>query len=89
MKVHVLHENPDWYAPLDAALGAAGVPHQQWLLGDGLLDLDDEPPDGVFWSRASASSLPANLPRRAISLGPHFYEYPPARCLRTQSAAPV
>lgn len=56
MKVHVLHENPDWYAPLDAALGAAGVPHQQWLLGDGQLDLDDEPPGGVFWSRMSASS---------------------------------
>jgi hypothetical protein len=56
VKVHVLHENPDWYAPLDAALGAAGIPHQPWLLGDGLLDLDDEPPDGVFWSRVSASS---------------------------------
>jgi hypothetical protein len=54
--VHVLHENPDWYAPLDAALGAAGVPHRQWLLGDGQLDLDDEPPAGVFWSRMSASS---------------------------------
>jgi hypothetical protein len=56
VKVHVLHENPDWYAPLDAALGAAGVPHRQWLLGDGQLDLDDEPPAGVFWSRMSASS---------------------------------
>ena len=56
MKVHVLHENPDWYAPLDAALAAAGVAHQQWLLTGGLLDLDDPPPAGVFWSRMSASS---------------------------------
>ena len=56
MKVHVLHENPDWYAPLGAAFDAAGLPHEQWLLGDGALDLDDEPPAGVFWSRTSASS---------------------------------
>ena len=40
MKVYVLHENPDWYAPLGAAFDAAGVPHEQWLLGDGVLDLD-------------------------------------------------
>ena len=52
----MLHENPDWFAPLGAALDAAGVPHEQWLLGDGLLDLDDTPPLGVFWSRLSASS---------------------------------
>ena len=56
MKVHVLHENPDWYAPLAAAFDAAGVPHEQWLLGEGALDLGDRPPRGVFWSRMSASS---------------------------------
>jgi hypothetical protein len=56
VKVHVLHENPDWYAPLAAAFDAAGVPHEQWLLGEGPLDLDEPPPSGVFWSRMSASS---------------------------------
>jgi hypothetical protein len=56
VKVHVLHENPEWFAPLDAALEAAGVPCEQWLLGDGMLDLDEPPPEGVFWSRLSASS---------------------------------
>ena len=56
MKVHVLHENPDWFAPVAAALDAAGVPHEQWLLGDAVLDLDEEPPRGVYWSRMSASS---------------------------------
>lgn len=56
MKVHVLHENPDWFAPIGAALNKAGVPHEQWLLGDGLLDLGEPPPPGVFWSRMSASS---------------------------------
>jgi hypothetical protein len=52
----VLHENPEWFTPIGAALTAAGVPYEQWLLGDGLLDLDAEPPPGVFWSRMSASS---------------------------------
>lgn len=52
----MIHENPDWYAPLASAFDAEGVPHQEWQLGSGLLDLDEEPPPGVFWSRMSASS---------------------------------
>jgi hypothetical protein len=56
VKVHVLHENPQWYAPLGAAFDRAGVPHEQWLLGAGVLDLSEPPPRGVFWSRLSASS---------------------------------
>ncbi len=56
MKLHVIHENPDWYAPLAAAFDAAGLPHEPWLLGDAVIDLDEEPPAGVFWSRMSASS---------------------------------
>lgn len=55
-KVYVLHENPDWYPPFAAAFDAAGVEHEQWLLGEGPLDLDAEPPHGVFWSRMSASA---------------------------------
>src|SRR5689334_6649872 len=56
VKVHVLHENPDWFAPIGAALTQAGVPHEEWLLGDAALDLSEDPPPGVFWSRMSASS---------------------------------
>ena len=56
MTVFVLHENPDWYPPFAAAFDAEGVAHEQWLLGDGSLDLTEEPPPGVFWSRMSASS---------------------------------
>ena len=52
----MLHENPEWYAPLSAAFDAAGLPHEQWLLGEAVLDLDAAPPAGVFWSRMSASS---------------------------------
>jgi hypothetical protein len=56
MKVYVIHENPEWYPPIAAAFDAIGVPHEQWLLGDEVIDLDSEPPAGVFWSRMSASS---------------------------------
>lgn len=52
----MLHENPDWYPPLAAAFDAEGVAHEQWPLGGGPLDLDAEPPPGVYWSRMSASS---------------------------------
>ena len=62
MKVHVLHENPEWYPPFAAAFDAAGVAHEPWLLGDGVLDLDAEPPPGVFWSRMSASSYTRDHP---------------------------
>jgi hypothetical protein len=56
VKVHVLHENPDWFTPIGTALDAAAVPYEEWLIGDGMLDLDEPPPEGVFWSRLSASS---------------------------------
>jgi hypothetical protein len=62
MTVHVLHDNPEWFAPLAAAFDDAGVPYAQWLLGDGLLDLGEPAPDGVFWSRASASSFTRGRP---------------------------
>jgi hypothetical protein len=56
VQVHVIHENPDWYAPLGAVFDAAAVPHEQCLLGEAVLDLNEPPPPGVFWSRMSASS---------------------------------
>ncbi|HET7016628.1 MAG TPA: hypothetical protein VFI65_22085 [Streptosporangiaceae bacterium] len=56
MKVYVIHENPDWYPPIAAAFDALGVPSEQWLLGEEVIDLDAQPPAGVFWSRMSASS---------------------------------
>ncbi len=55
--VHAIHENPDWWPPFAAAFEAEGVPVQQWLLTGGQpLDLTGEPPEGVFWSRMSASA---------------------------------
>jgi hypothetical protein len=56
VKIYVINENPDWYPPVAAAFDALGLPHEQWQLGDEVIDLDAEPPAGVFWSRMSASS---------------------------------
>ena len=56
MKLYVLHENPDWHAPLAAAFDQAGLAHEQWLLGEAVVDLGAEPPPGIYWSRMSASS---------------------------------
>jgi hypothetical protein len=56
MRLYVLHENPDWYGPLAAAFDRAGLPHEQWLLGEAAIDLTEDPPAGVYWSRMSASS---------------------------------
>ncbi len=54
--VYILHENPDWIPPLAAALETAGVPYREWLVTGGSIDLNAEPPEGVFWSRLSASA---------------------------------
>ena len=55
MRIFVIHENDEWLPPFAAALDDAGLPWEPWFLDGGTLDLDAEPPDGVFWSRMSAS----------------------------------
>lgn len=55
-QIYALHENPDWFPPFAEAFAAEGVEYEEWLLTDGVLDLDEAPPEGVFWSRISASS---------------------------------
>lgn len=54
--VHVIHDNPDWLPPFRAAFETEGVPLREWLLTSGSFDLAELPPDGVFWSRLSASA---------------------------------
>lgn len=54
--MYVLHENPDWIPPFQAAFDLEGVPLKEWSLTSGSIDLSQPPPEGVFWSRLSASS---------------------------------
>jgi hypothetical protein len=54
--VYVLHESPEWYAPLDAALEGFGVPHDQIFLDRDTIDLSETPPLGVYFNRLSGTA---------------------------------
>tara|TARA_B100000678_G_scaffold28397_1_gene21051 strand:+ start:538 stop:1551 length:1014 start_codon:yes stop_codon:yes gene_type:complete len=55
-KVFVIHENSEWLPPFADALDVEGVAWEEWYLVEGALDLGTAPPEGVFYSRMSASS---------------------------------
>lgn len=55
-RIHVIHENDAWTAPLIAALERRGLPWESWHLAGGRLDPQAEPPAGVFYNRMSASA---------------------------------
>ena len=55
-KIYVIHENHEWTDPLKMELSARGLPHEDWFLHEGKLDLSQAPPEGVFYNRMSASS---------------------------------
>jgi len=55
-KLHVIHENPAWTAPLFEALEGRAVAYEDWDLTEGRVDLADTPPEGVFYNRMSASA---------------------------------
>jgi len=56
MKIYTLYENPDWMEPILRELDRAGLPHEEWFIQTGHFDLDEEPPEGIFFNRMSASS---------------------------------
>ena len=56
ISVYVIHENDEWLAPLQAAFNRESVPFQEWHLDEGSFDFDSPPPEGVFYSRMSASA---------------------------------
>ena len=55
-KIYVIHENHEWTGPLRTELYARGLPHEDWFLDRGKLDLSQAPPEGIFYNRMSASS---------------------------------
>lgn len=55
-KIYVIHENDEWVVPLKREFDALNLPYEEWFLSKGLLDLTQEPPEGVFYNRMSASS---------------------------------
>lgn len=55
-KIYVIHENSEWTVHLTKRLQELGLPYEEWHLDEGSVDLTQEPPVGVFYSRMSASS---------------------------------
>lgn len=61
-KIYLMHENHEWAAPLKEALEEKGLPYEDWFLDQGIFELSQEPPEGVFYNRMSASSHTRNHP---------------------------
>ncbi|SET27415.1 Glutathione synthase/RimK-type ligase, ATP-grasp superfamily [Oceanobacillus limi] len=55
-KIYVIHENSEWTEHLLKRLEELNLPYEDWLLDSGKVDLTSTPPEGVFYSRMSASS---------------------------------
>ena len=55
-RIHILHENDAWSAPLFEALQERGLPYEAWHLAEGRVAPAEAPPRGVFYNRMSASS---------------------------------
>lgn len=54
--IYIIHENNEWIPPFKEAFDRAGVEFREIFLTQGGINLDSIPPNGVFWSRLSASS---------------------------------
>lgn len=65
--IYIIHDNPEWIPPFSAAFEAEGLDLVEWLLPERVLDLAAAPPEGIFWSRLSASSH--------TRTDPHIKEY--------------
>jgi hypothetical protein len=55
-RIYVIHENDAWVTPLRREFEARTLPYAEWFLDEGVLDLREVPPRGVFYNRMSASS---------------------------------
>ena len=59
-KVYVIHENNDWTRHLVARLEELHIPFDTWHLDEGIVNLSEAPPEGIFYNRMSASSHTRN-----------------------------
>lgn len=55
-KIYVIHENDEWTIHLEKRLQQLELPYELWHLAKGHFDLTSPPPEGVFYSRMSASA---------------------------------
>lgn len=55
-KIYVIHENDDWTRHLTKRLAELNLPFETWHLDEGTVNLNEAPPEGVYYNRMSASS---------------------------------
>lgn len=55
-KIYIIHENREWTDHLIKRLEELQLPYEEWFLDEGIVNLADRPPEGVFYNRISASS---------------------------------
>ena len=55
-KIYIIHENDDWTSHLINRLEELNIDYESWHLFDGVIDLNSNPPNGIFYNRMSASS---------------------------------
>ncbi|MCU9614414.1 alpha-L-glutamate ligase [Caldibacillus lycopersici] len=55
-KIFVIHENNEWTEHLFKRLEELSLPYEDWHLDNGVVNLLSEPPEGIYYSRMSASS---------------------------------
>lgn len=55
-QIYIIHENDEWTRNVTRCLDKKNVHYQLWNLSEGILDLTQSPPQGVFYNRMSASS---------------------------------
>ena len=60
LKSFIIHENEEWLIPLRKALEKFDVQYEEWLLDDMTINIDQSPPNGIFFSRMSASNYTRN-----------------------------
>lgn len=59
-KIYVIHENNEWTAHLEKRLQDLNLPYELWHLDEGTVNLNEAPPEGIFYNRMSASSHTRN-----------------------------
>ena len=54
--IYVIQENDAWVKPLFDFLDNMQQPYHNWFINKGMVNINDTPPEGVFYNRMSASS---------------------------------
>jgi glutathione synthase/RimK-type ligase-like ATP-grasp enzyme len=55
-KIYIIHENDQWFEPLAKVFTENNLAYESYYLAAGSINLSEAPPQGIFFSKMSASS---------------------------------